>query len=183
MKRVAIITAVCLACASCGAGLHAQQIADPAADDAGTAPASRSGSANRLPDLVPVDPPRTAPTAPRADSVPGVDELLSGLIAAERQNNGDRVVYSYGQAVRDPELARSVLSHLMTDYYALRGKAQSAMQASQAVDEASLRLSLFRAAQNQVTVLQNQTLVQQHQRLIEQNQQMITLLEQIARKR
>ena len=50
-------------------------------------------------------------------------------------------------------VARGALAQLMFDYYSLRTKATSAMQASQAVDEAILRFSVMHAAQNQVTML------------------------------
>jgi len=111
-----------------------------------------------------------APTAPSA-----VAQLITALNQAEATMNGDALILNYGQAVTNPLLARGALAQLMFDYYGLRSKATSAMQASQAVDEAILRFSVMQAAQNQVTVQQNQI-------IIDQNQRIIALLEQIAKK-
>ena len=121
-----------------------------------------------------------APSAPRPPAKPptalsSVGQLIATLNRAEAAMNGDALIYTYGQAVTNPLLARGALAHLMADYYGLRSKATSAMQASQAVDEAALRFSVMQAAQNQVTVQQNQI-------IIEQNQRIIALLEQIAKK-
>jgi hypothetical protein len=114
-------------------------------------------------------PPAKTPTAPST-----VTQLVTALNQAETAMNGDALIYTYGQAVTNPLLARAALAHLMFDYYGLRSKATSAMQASQAVDEAILRFSVMQAAQNQVTVQQNQI-------IIGQNQRIIALLEQIAK--
>ena len=72
----------------------------------------------------------------------------------------------YGQAVTQPDLARSAISQLLSNYYTLRNGAQSADQATQAVAEASLRFQVFQAAQNQVMVQQNQQILQQNGRII-----------------
>lgn len=120
--------------------------------------------------------PGTPRTTPRAATAPtSVNQLIAALNRAEGEMNGDALIYAYGQAVTNPLLARGALAHLMFDYYGLRSKATSAMQASQAVDEAILRFSVMHAAQNQVTVQQNQV-------IIDQNQRIIALLEQIAKK-
>ena len=120
--------------------------------------------------------PSTPRTTPRPATAPSsVAQLVGALNRAEADMNGDALIFSYGQAVTNPSLARGALAHLMYDYYGLRAKATSAMQASQAVDEAILRFSVMQAAQNQVTVQQNQI-------IIDQNQRIIALLEQIAKK-
>ncbi|MDQ3814390.1 MAG: hypothetical protein M3347_10615 [Armatimonadota bacterium] len=118
----------------------------------------------------------TAPSVapPAAPSTP--TDLMATLRQAERDNNADALVYSYGQAVTDARLARGALALLMSDYYRMRAQATTADQASQAVDEAALRFAVMRAAQNQATVQQNQTLIQQNEVIIEQNQRIIELL-------
>ncbi|HVF10718.1 MAG TPA: hypothetical protein VNA16_07945 [Abditibacteriaceae bacterium] len=120
--------------------------------------------------------PRTPRTPTRPATAPTtVSQLIAALNRAEGEMNGDALIFAYGQSVTNPLLARGALAHLMFDYYGLRSKATSAMQASQAVDEAILRFSVMQAAQNQVTVQQNQI-------IIDQNQRIIALLEQIAKK-
>lgn len=122
---------------------------------------------------------------------------MSNIARAEAAGNANDLVLAYGDAVRDPQLARGALTQLLTDYFRLRSLAGSAMQASQAVDEAALRFAIFQAAQSQVNVQQNQQLVAQQQKIAEQNQKlieqndaiikqndrMIALLGQIARQR
>ena len=116
------------------------------------------------------------PAAPRAPAAtPSAERLIDALNRAEADMNGDALIFAYGQSVTDPLMARAALAQLMFDYYGLRSRATSAMQASQAVDEAILRFSVMHAAQNQVTVQQNQV-------IIDQNQRIIALLEQIAKK-
>lgn len=119
--------------------------------------------------------PSTPRTTPPATAPSTVAQLIGALNKAEGDMNGDALIFAYGQAVTNPLLARGALAHLMFDYYGLRAKATSAMQASQAVDEAILRFSVMQAAQNQVTVQQNQI-------IIDQNQRIIALLEEIAKK-
>ncbi len=119
---------------------------------------------------------------PATAPLPSNSQLLADLARAEAQNNGELLVYSYGQAVRDPVLAGATLSHLMVDYYRLRSQSITATQATQAVDEALLRFALLQAAQNQLTVQQNQRIIEQNDELQKQNQRMIALLEVIAKK-
>jgi hypothetical protein len=127
-------------------------------------------------------------TAPAA--LPTSNSVMANIARAEAAGNANDLVLAYGDAVRDPQLARSALTQLLTDYFRLRSLATSAMQASQAVDEAALRFAIFQAAQNQVNVQQNQQLLAQHQKLIEQNEaiikqneRMIAIMSQIARTR
>ena len=132
--------------------------------------------------------PRPVPLPP--GTLPSVNRLVTDIMTAESANNANDLVLAYGQAVRDPQLAKGALTALLYDFYRLRALAGSAMQASQAVDETALRFAIFQAAQNQVNVQQNQQILQQNQKLIEQNDalikqndRMIALLDQIARKR
>jgi hypothetical protein len=131
--------------------------------------------ATRLAQVTAPKPSTPRPSAKPATAPSSVAQLIAALNQAEATMNGDALIYTYGQAVTNPLLARGALAHLMYDYYGLRAKATSAMQASQAVDEAILRFSVMQAAQNQVQVQQNQI-------IIDQNQRIIALLEQIARK-
>ena len=131
--------------------------------------------------------PATVATPP--GTLPSVNRVVSDIMRAEKANNANDLVLAYGQAVRDPQLAKGALSALLYDFYRLRSLAGSAMQASQAVDETSLRFAIFQAAQNQVNVQQNQQALEQSQKIIEQNEtlikqneRMIALLDQIARK-
>lgn len=130
-----------------------------------------------------------APALP-AGALPSVNRLVADIARAETSNNAGDLILAYGQAVREPRLAKGALSALLSDFYRLRALAGSAVQASQAVDETALRLSIFQAAQNQINVQQNQQTLEQNQRIIEQNEmlikqneRMIALLDQIARKR
>lgn len=122
--------------------------------------------------------------------LPSVNRVVSDIMQAEKTNNAGELVLAYGQAVRDPQLAKGALSALLYDFYRLRALAGSAMQVSQAVDETSLRFAIFQAAQGQTNVQQNQEMLQQNQKIIEQNEtlikqneRMIDLLDQIARKK
>jgi hypothetical protein len=122
--------------------------------------------------------------------LPTATGVTNNIARAEAAGNADALVIAYGEATRDPQLARSALTQLLNDYFRLRSLATSAMQASQAVDEAALRFTIFQTAQNQINVQQNQQLLaqqqkilEQNQKLIEQNERMISLLDQIARKR
>jgi len=65
----------------------------------------------------------------------------------------------------------------------MRAAAVTSEQASQAVNEASLRFQVFQSAQLTTTTQQNQQLLEQNAQIIRQNQQIIQLLEQIARKK
>jgi hypothetical protein len=103
-------------------------------------------------------------------------ELTAVLRRSEREKNADALILTYGQAITDPQLARRALALLLSDYYQMRRQAQSAQQASQAIDEILLRMAVLQTAQNQATVQQNQT-------MIEQNQRIIQLLEQNANQR
>ena len=137
------------------------------------------------------DPPTTAtPTRPAPGTLPSGNSVMSNIARAEAAGDANALVLAYGEAVRDPQLARVTLTQLLTQYFQLRSVASSAMQASQAIDEASLRFAIFQAAQNQVNVQQNQQLLQAQQRIVEQNdtlirqnERMIALLDQIAKKR
>jgi hypothetical protein len=130
------------------------------------------------------------PTTPVTAQLPTASGVTNNIARAEAAGNADALVLAYGEATRDPQLARSALTQLLNDYFRLRSLATSAMQASQAVDEAALRFTIFQTAQNQINVQQNQQLlaqqqriVEQNQKLIEQNERMIILLDQIARKK
>jgi len=125
-----------------------------------------------------------------AGTLPSVNRLVADIARAETSNNANDLILAYGQAVREPQLAKGALSALLSDFYRLRSLAGSAVQASQAVDETALRLSIFGAAQNQINVQQNQQVLEQNQKIIEQNEtlikqneRMIALLDQIARKK
>lgn len=132
----------------------------------------------------------TPTAASPSGALPSVTRLVNDIARAETSNNAGDLILAYGQAVREPQLAKGVLSALLSDFYRLRSLAGSAVQASQAVDETALRLSIFQTAQNQINVQQNQQTLDQNQKLIEQNEtlikqneRMIALLDQIARKR
>lgn len=116
------------------------------------------------------------------NGLPTLTQLIDDITRAEVDMNGTLLIYSYGQSVRDPGLALGALSHLMSDYYTLRSRSTSAMQASQAVDETLLRFAVLQTAQNQVAVQQNQRIIEQNEQLIKQNQRMIDLLERMAPK-
>jgi hypothetical protein len=75
----------------------------------------------------------------------------------------------YLRAARDSELAYKLIAFNLREYYTLQVAAKSAAQASQAVDESSLRLLVLQSTQNQV--------------LIEQNKRIIQLLTEIAKAR
>ena len=93
---------------------------------------------------------------------------MAGAIQnAERTQNADNLLQTYGQAVTTPELARAAIGQLLSDYYGLRNQAQTAEQATQAVSEAMLRFMVLQTAQNQIIVQQNQQLLQQQARIIE----------------
>lgn len=116
--------------------------------------------------------PSQTPLRPTTSAAP---TTRAGLIAAqilnaERAQNADSLLLSYGQAVTDPTLARSAIAQLLTSYYQLRNQAQTAEQATQAVAEANLRFQVLQAAQNQV-------MIQQNQQLLQQNAQIIALLQ------
>lgn len=117
--------------------------------------------------------PAETPLSPVADTLN--DRLMGQIQQAEQQHNGDGLVFSYGMAITSPLTARATLSHLMNNYYAMRDRAKTPTQASQAVDEALLRYALFQSAQLQLNV-------EQQQKLIEQNNRIIELLEQMAGK-
>ncbi|MEO6908565.1 MAG: hypothetical protein ABI210_11810 [Abditibacteriaceae bacterium] len=115
-------------------------------------------------------------------SLPTVAQLIAGIAKAEQTNNANDLVYAYGEAVRVPILARGALTRLMYDYYRMRAAATTPEQATQAVNEASLRFQVFQSAQMMTATQQNQQLVDQNTQLIKQNQQIIQLLQQIAKK-
>ncbi|MBW3638122.1 MAG: hypothetical protein KY445_16880 [Armatimonadetes bacterium] len=92
--------------------------------------------------------------------------LAGQILAAERSQNADALLLSYGQAVTDANLARAAIAQLLSSYYQLRNQAQSAEQATQAVAEANLRFQVLQAAQNQVVIQQNQQLLQQNAQII-----------------
>ena len=92
--------------------------------------------------------------------------LAGSIQNAERSQNADNLLLTYGQAVTMPELARAAIGQLLNDYYKLRNQAQTADQATQAISEAMLRFMVLQTAQNQVLVQQNQQLLQQQSRII-----------------
>ena len=158
----------------CVTALHGTSLpADEAAAEK-SQPAVSTSRQTRLAQIT-AGTPGTPRAATNTTAPASVSQLIDALRRAEGEMNGDALIFAYGQAVTNPLLARGALAHLMFDYYGLRSKATSAMQASQAVDEAILRFSVMHAAQNQVTVQQNQI-------IIDQNQRIIALLEQIAKK-
>jgi hypothetical protein len=115
-------------------------------------------------------------------SMPSVAQLIAGIAAAEQTNNANDLVYAYGEAVRDPLLARGALTRLMYDYYRMRSVATTPEQATQAVNEANLRFQVFQAAELATATQQNQQLIDQNAQIIRQNQQIIQLLQQMAKK-
>ena len=136
--------------------------------------------------------PVTSPGSATSSStaLPTAARVAGNIARAEAAGDANALVLAYGEATRDAQLARITLTQLLTDYFRLRALATSAMQASQAVDEAALRFAIFQAAQNQVNVqqnqqalLQNQKVIEQNQKIIEQNERVIALLDQIARKK
>lgn len=142
----------------------------------GQLPAPAAGPAMYVPAPVPAVPGGATTTAAPAAAVPVPTTpvaLAATIAAAEKSQNGDTLLIAYGQAATDPVLARVVLGQLLSQYYALRNQAQTAEQASQAVNEASLRFLVFQAAQNSVIVQQNQQLLQQNQRLIALMEEMV----------
>lgn len=134
------------------------------------------------------DPPTRPTTTPGA--LPTSNVVASNIARAEQAMDANALVLAYGDAVRDPQLARITLTQLLTSYFQMRSLATSAMQASQSIDEAALRFSIFQAAQNQVNVQQNQQALALQQRIadqndiiIKQNERILVLLDQIAKKR
>ena len=115
-------------------------------------------------------------------ALPTVSQLIAGIANAEQTNNANDLVYAYGDAVRVPVLARGALTRLMYDYYRMRAAASTPEQATQAVNEASLRFQVFQSAQIMSATQQTQQLVDQNAQIIKQNQQIIGLLQQIAKK-
>ena len=137
-----------------------------------------------------VTPNATSAAATPAGQLPSATNVMSTIARAEAAGNANDLVLAYGDAVRDPQTARGALTQLLTDYFRLRSMATSAMQASQAVDEAALRFAIFQAAQSQVNVQQNhhilaqlQKLIEQNEAMMKQNERMIALLGQIAQRK
>lgn len=138
---------------------------------------------------VPGEPP-PSPSAPideyygpsNLPSLPTVAQLITGIAQAEQTNNANDLVYAYGEAVRNPALARGAITRLMYDYYRMRGAATTPEQATQAVNEATLRFQVFQSAQLLTATQQNQQLLDQNAEIIKQNQQIIQLLQQMAKK-
>lgn len=116
-------------------------------------------------------------------SLPTVAQLITAIAQAEQTNNANDLVYAYGEAVRNPSLARGALTRLMYDYYRMRTAATTPEQATQAVNEASLRFQVFQSAQLMTVTQQNQQLVDQNALIIKQNQQIIQLLQQQVAKK
>jgi hypothetical protein len=107
------------------------------------------------------------PTPQRPATRPAAPTGIAGqILAAERSQNADELLLSYGQAVTDANLARAAIAQLLSSYYQLRNQAQTAEQATQAVAEANLRFQVLQAAQNQVVIQQNQQLLQQNAQII-----------------
>ena len=96
--------------------------------------------------------------------------LNTTITQAEQTQDSETLLLAYGQAATDPTLARQAISQLLSNFYTLRNQAQTPQQASQAIDEASLRFQVFQTAQNQI-------IIQQNQQLLQQNAQMIQLLQ------
>ncbi len=109
--------------------------------------------------------PANAQTTTRPAS-PAPTGLNSTLAQAERDQNADALLLGYGQAVTDPTLARLAIGQLLNNFYTLRNQAQTPEQASQAVNEASLRFQVLAAAQNEVLIQQNQQILQQNAKII-----------------
>ena len=116
------------------------------------------------------------PVAPSATNPNTPEGIANSLQNAERNQNADSLLLLYGQAVTQPDLARAAIAGLLSNYYSLRNRAQTADQATQAVSEAMLRFSVLQAAQNQV-------LIQQNQQILQQNARVIALLEAQSRPR
>ena len=133
-------------------------------------------------ETVPVAPIREYYGPSSLPSLPTVAQLIAGIANAEQTNNANDLVYAYGDAVRVPTLARGALTRLMYDYYRMRAAATTPEQATQAVNEASLRFQVFQSAQIMSATQQTQQLVDQNAQIIKQNQQIIALLQQIAKK-
>jgi len=81
----------------------------------------------------------------------------------------ERIAAIYARIADNPRLTSFLLGKTLREYMQIREGARSAMQVSQAVDEASMQFQLLLSAQNQT--------------LIEQNKRIIALLEQIAKKK
>ena len=102
-------------------------------------------------------------------------EIKAQVFALDSKGNPDakegtaEITEVYEKAARDGKLADILISRAIDQYYEVRANAKSAIQVSQAVDEASVRLLLLQAAQNQV--------------LIEQNKKIIQLLNQLTKSR
>ena len=95
-------------------------------------------------------------------------ELEVKLYAVAPESNKDKASASqrlaeiYSKIATSPGASHALMSHILGNYSSSREAARSAVQVSQAADEASIRMQLL---------------------LIGQNERIINLLEQIARKR
>ena len=128
---------------------------------AATAKAQPVGPNNSAPRYV-------APGNPAPQSQIVTPNSLAGAIQnSERTQNADNLLFTYGQAVTTPELARAAIGQLLNDYYQLRNQAQTADQATQAISEAMLRFMVLQTAQNQILVQQNQQMLDRQARIIE----------------
>ena len=113
--KTVITLALCPLAMSLGSNAFAEEPTSSAPNPSGVV-------LRHAPILLAQVPPRT-PVAPRTPSTtPGtsllsVSQLIANLRRAERESNGDALIYSYGEAARDPILARGALAHLMYDYY------------------------------------------------------------------
>ncbi len=110
---------------------------------------------------------KTPPAKPTPPNITTPAGLATSIQTSEATQNADNLIFAYGQSVTDPQLARTALAQLLANYYQLRNQATTAEQASQAVNEASLRFQVLSAAQNEVIIQQNQQLLQQNQRILD----------------
>lgn len=124
---------------------------------------------------------QASPTGPDSAKASGMTAVLLGeaSIQAElghlsRDTSGaviDRgaqvAADGYRALAADPAQTAALLRQVIGDVYLARAGARSAVQASQAIDEQQLRLSILRAAQEA--------------RIIAQNDRIIQLLEAIAK--
>lgn len=105
-----------------------------------------------------------------ARPTPPASGIAATIAQAERNQDPASLLFAYGQAVVDPNLAPLAIGGLLSSFYILRNQAQTPDQANQAINEVSLRFQVLQTAQNQV-------LIQQNQQILQQNAQIIALLQ------
>ena len=106
--------------------------------------------------------PTLRPPAPRSPI--GVNSVIT---QAEKDQDAETLLLAYGQAATNSTEGRLAISQLLTDFYALRNRAITPEQATQAINEASLRFQVYQTAQNQIVIQQNQQLIQQNTQIIQ----------------